>query len=815
MYPAKAPSCFQSRAEERLYHLFSEQLPDDYTVMYSVNWVDPHSHEFHREGEADFVIIHEQLGIIVLEVKGGSIELREGQWYSIDREGNVHDLKRSPMLQARFSMRTILDQVKRAPLTKQFQAQYRFHTGVVFPNIPVGRNGLGPDTPRKVVIDRTDLHSLDAALRRIVSDQPPRVPLTRKAIEAFVELVRPNEILDDLGYADVILESGRRIEAVTERQNEVLHQLQVQHQIAIPGCAGSGKTLLALRKARFLAQNGLRVLLTCYNRPLGFWLQEQVKRDAKIPEGSVRVANFHRLVDDLLNESGIRPLRRQPGSSSSDHFNSKVPEYLFDHADQIKDRFDAVIVDEGQDFSPAMWTALQALMKNPDTDMFYVFFDAEQGIYQQGSDLPVRISDVALLRNLRNTHQIHQKLVRYYSGDTRPHSSEIDGLEPEVIPVPVGQRLRSMQRVFNRLLNDEGIPTDNVVVLTFAGKDNSELQEGDKLGKYYLTWKPEKRRDNQVQVSTVQSFKGLERAIVIIMVEIEHIPRFQHDSLIYVAMSRAKQHLVVIGELPEPQGTFTDASVRSADCIVRTALSNTAQEERSDDQTEPELESPERSSSVENTDSGDKLVGEDAAKTGTGHQGSTSPRARIRCDREEQSEPDEETVVDGDFRDLANGDTNSANEETSFDQSPEDPPRAAAIALPAPADAAVVRRNRSEIDVIAADGAVNAMLAASCYIFWFIAPLLVLATSSSGNRFTRTHAHQSLVFATMSTGFLVLFTVCTLVAIELLPLLMCVLWVGFVAPFLISINCAYQTYARHRAEFPVLSSITRALVKDR
>jgi hypothetical protein len=556
MYPAKPPREFPSPAEEQFYYLVEKQLPDDFIVMHGVPWLDPHSYRYHLEGETDFVVVHKDLGIIVLEVKGGRIRIDGGQWYSIDGNDRVHHLNRSPMDQARDSMRVLLDKLKRSPSTKRFQRQYNFHTGVIFPNVTAGPNGLGPHVPRKVIIDKTDLHSIEMALRRIVSDKSPDVKLTDVAIEAFVDLVRPNEVLDNMGYGDVILDSGERIEAYTEGQYEVLNLLRNQHRIAIPGCAGSGKTMLAIRKTRFLAQSGLRVLLTCYNKPLGTWLQEQIYRDPQIPKGTVRVANFHLLADELFGESRITPPRRRPGG---DLFSVDIPEHLVDNAGTIQDKFDAIVVDEGQDFSPAMWAALQALMIAPDSGIFYVFFDAEQGIYHDGSELPVKVSDIALMRNLRNTHQIHQRVINYYSGDARPDSSDIDGLEPEIILVPRGKRLRSIERVFNRLFNEEGIPPEDAVVLTFAGKNNSELQEGDKLGKYTLTWRTGKRSSNQVQVATVQSFKGLERAIVLLVAEIDHIPQHLHDKLIYVGMSRAKQHLVVVGELPEPQGNFTNS----------------------------------------------------------------------------------------------------------------------------------------------------------------------------------------------------------------------------------------------------------------
>ena len=52
------------------------------------------------DGEADFVMIHPDHGVLVVEVKGGRIRTSEGEWYSVDRHGAEHEIK-NPFEQAR------------------------------------------------------------------------------------------------------------------------------------------------------------------------------------------------------------------------------------------------------------------------------------------------------------------------------------------------------------------------------------------------------------------------------------------------------------------------------------------------------------------------------------------------------------------------------------------------------------------------------------------------------------------------------------------------------------------------------------------
>jgi len=101
MYPTSLPDDVASAAERRLFRLFQAQLPDDFVVLHSVKWL-VRERRFDRDGEADFLIVHPDLGILVLEVKGGGVRVddQSGTWSTVDRHGEEHVLKRSPFDQA-------------------------------------------------------------------------------------------------------------------------------------------------------------------------------------------------------------------------------------------------------------------------------------------------------------------------------------------------------------------------------------------------------------------------------------------------------------------------------------------------------------------------------------------------------------------------------------------------------------------------------------------------------------------------------------------------------------------------------------------
>ncbi|MDP6652630.1 MAG: ATP-binding domain-containing protein, partial [Gammaproteobacteria bacterium] len=76
------------------------------------------------------------------------------------------------------------------------------------------------------------------------------------------------------------------------------------------------------------------------------------------------------------------------------------------------------------------------------------------------------------------------------------------------------------------------------------------LEEGHKIGNLSLSW--ESKGNQYIQCSTVHSYKGLESPIVI-FVELGSAHKQTHSELLYIGMSRARNHLIVIASEEEKQ----------------------------------------------------------------------------------------------------------------------------------------------------------------------------------------------------------------------------------------------------------------------
>jgi hypothetical protein len=69
-------------------------------------------------------------------------------------------------------------------------------------------------------------------------------------------------------------------------------------------------------------------------------------------------------------------------------------------------RFDAVVVDESQDFAGAWWPALLAALRDEETGGVYAFTDEGQVVFARYGRPPVPLVPIVLDHNMRNTRQI-------------------------------------------------------------------------------------------------------------------------------------------------------------------------------------------------------------------------------------------------------------------------------------------------------------------------------------------------------------------------------------------------------------------------
>ena len=173
-------------------------------------------------------------------------------------------------------------------------------------------------------------------------------------------------------------------------------------------------------------------------------------------------------------------------------------------------------------------------------------------MYRTAQSVPLELAPFPLTRNCRNTQRIHQVVMQFYRSDQTPLVQGPLGQPVEVRTYAyLGGLQRALRRVLHRLVMEENVPTEDIVLLTPRGRERGNLWRLGPVGNFLLTdqWST---GSGEIFCSTVHSFKGLESPVVI-LAEIEPSAIQDLETILYVGCSRACNYLVVLASAGLPE----------------------------------------------------------------------------------------------------------------------------------------------------------------------------------------------------------------------------------------------------------------------
>jgi hypothetical protein len=552
MYPTPMDPTTDSQAEQRLYALFQEQLDDSYVVFHSVTWLWPDNRGNACDGEADFVIAHPTQGVLVLEVKGGGIarDMRKGRWTSTNYKGETFEIK-DPIKQAKANKNKLLA-VLRTSLKKYIVIGH----AVAFPDILTQSQRLGPDLPPEILLDLSHLSSLGAWVKRAMRywwrEELPerRLALEEQGILTIISILGKQWKFRPALWGQ-LTDEHQELVHLTQQQYMILDVLNHQHHALISGFAGSGKTMLALEKAVRLERQGFRVLLLCYNSQLAQELRARVSWGINL-----YIYHFHELCMKIAQETGMEDIIMD--ARSEEYFRTVLPQALRGSAQRqrviypasLPRTYNAIIVDEGQDFYEEWWSALQELFPQGQENIFYIFYDNTQRLYPTPLIYPITSAPYLLTVNCRTTQAIHHQFMRFYPGTETCTARGPQGRPPVFIHYPTGELQHTMEATVTRLMQEQGIPLKEMMILTPYSRQKSHLRSVKDL----MSWSNEK---DQAFISTIHSAKGLERPVVLLAELERRFPSEKQiqelETYLYIACSRAQLHLIILLTKPLPR----------------------------------------------------------------------------------------------------------------------------------------------------------------------------------------------------------------------------------------------------------------------
>ena len=252
----------KSDGERKVFEALRRPAPGDWTPT-TPRAGSPDPGEGAIDGEIDFVLAHPEQAIVCLEVKGGGIECRYGEWSACDgapASARTRSAGPGPPLRARAQAPRPLGE--RTPVCSSTRSRS--------PTSPSTSWCWRPTRRRRSSIDRNGLQGLAAASRASshTTVAPARSGCPRaQGAEALRSLLAP-DVRIEVPMASEFLDEEEALITLTHDQAMLLNRFGRDRRMVVSGCAGSGKTMLAVEQAKRLARNGKDVLFVCFNRAL-------------------------------------------------------------------------------------------------------------------------------------------------------------------------------------------------------------------------------------------------------------------------------------------------------------------------------------------------------------------------------------------------------------------------------------------------------------------------------------------------------------------------------------------------------------------
>jgi hypothetical protein len=564
---------------------FSTSLGSDWEI-----YIQPHLNGY----RPDFVLLNPKVGIAVVEVKDWDLSAMD-YFYDTTQGG-------APKLQARHGheklhlgqqdpiakIQTYKDAIASIFCPRLDKSAYGCITGVVAFPFAVRSEIEAIFKPAREYYGHLNFPKKNTLLTQ------EDISFGEKGIRKVLQVAYINEDLKfsivnaiDLRHWLVEPEFSREqrvplLSLLDQRQKELVETRTGTRFRKVRGSAGCGKSLVLAARAANLAGEGKRVLLVTFNITLVNYLGDfvsRIDRSRKV-RNNIEAWNFHSWCKLLAMKIGYLDDYAEllAKTERNELFKDSLALAALNWCRMLKtaDRYDAILVDEGQDFQRSWWIALRAALK-PDGEMLLAA-DRSQNIYGVENWVDGDLTGTGLSSKWFDL-PISYRMPEHLIDLTAEFAKSFLNPEDAILPVSVSRGLNLTQDTLSWVQCDKGREVEGCLAATQSILDLrvrfvstpditivvddanigwsliSELWEKFKIRAIHTFGNPKAVASERVQesrgkklaffkgdarakITTIQSFKGWESSVIILC--ISKARTFEDCSLAYTGMTRLK-----------------------------------------------------------------------------------------------------------------------------------------------------------------------------------------------------------------------------------------------------------------------------------
>ena len=492
-------------------------------------------------GESDFLILAENIGIINIEVKGGSITCLDGIWQLKSRY-ETKNLSKSPIKQAHDTKYNIQEYIR-----KKFNRVYPQEYLVIFPDCSLTNIVDNIEYSENNIIDADQFYNnFSQRIFNLVKDLKPGgniVNLENNEINKLKKIIRP-DFETYIKTSTILKDSEDEISQYTKDQLKVLERIEHEPRLLVTGSQGTGKTVMAEEIIKRFANTGKKILFINSGRLANLLTKFKYRDDYK----NINFSTFNNFVRDINKHFNNNISNLSKNFIEANNFLTKEALQLLNKTTDDKYLYDFIIIDEIQHcyFYDSFYLLLDKILKKGLLEGNYYFF----GDFDYQNIIGEKLDKNILKNRMPKEHlQSYEQIMLWHnvrnSEDIAFEAPVISGLIEELpLPYTVTKTPGKTKHLFckddddkkDNLLNilkklslDNVSGNDIVILSNYTLANNKNILNSIDVSQYYNIYDLSKmsndgvlnndknkiKNKDTIYFSTTLAFQGLESKIVI------------------------------------------------------------------------------------------------------------------------------------------------------------------------------------------------------------------------------------------------------------------------------------------------------------
>jgi hypothetical protein len=552
-----------------------------HSLNYPVSITKDKKNSYKYFGESDFLIVAKDIGIINIEVKGGSVNCNDGIWTTKGKNGEIKKLKKSPIKQAHDTKYDI-----QSYIYNKFNKKYPQEYLVIFPDCNLSNDNI--EFSENNIINKDEFDNIFSkkiqTLVKILKPGGDIFNLESEDVSKLKKLIRP-DFETYIKTSTILSDSKKEIYNYTKDQLKVLDSLSSEPRLLVTGSQGTGKTAMAEEILNRFATTGKNILFINSGRLANVVTKLKYINDYD----NLHFFTFNKIIKDI-NSHYNKDISNSPLNfiKANNFLTSSALDALSTSTDK-KFLYDLIIIDEMQHcyFYDNFYLLLDKILNKGLLEGNYYFFaDFDyQNIIGEQLDKQT-LEDRKPKNNLQSYEGIKLWNNVRNAEDIGYEAPIISGLVEDLpLPYSPNKTFGKIEHFFSKNIEDKknqllkilqklkagNVNGSDIVILSNykLGTNNNILNSLD-ISQYFniydlsLVWnegfhKHEKNKINDKETlyfSTTLAFQGLERKVIIYLDPLE-VPYGNNNDknektsdeahlLLFNAMGRANTFLYLL-----------------------------------------------------------------------------------------------------------------------------------------------------------------------------------------------------------------------------------------------------------------------------